>query len=260
LLALFLSLLASRERSEFSHDRRLPLLQSLKASFINRSFLTFVIANFFIQYALITVLAATPFYAKYVLHAAPDAITFILGVGFLVALPMLFFWRRLAKRAGAKIILLTALLLLALSLIPLFYINRLDVRVAWTAVLVGAAVAGYLLVADVLLADIIDEDEVNTGVRREGMYFGLNTFVTRFSIGLEAVSLSSVFMLFGYNPYIYTQPGTLATGLRILIAGLPIAALAVGFIIFLFFPLSGKRLDSMREKLAHLHRKKGVFN
>jgi GPH family glycoside/pentoside/hexuronide:cation symporter len=95
-------------------------------------------------------------------------------------------------------------------------------------------------------------------VRREGTYFGLNTFVTRFSIGFEAVSLSGVFLLFGYNPYIYTQPATLVTGLRLLIAGLPIAALAIGSLIFLFYPLSGKRLDSMREKLAELHAKKGI--
>ena len=258
LLTLFLSLRASRERTEFSRDPHLSLFRSLKASFVNRSFLTFALANLFIQYALITIMAAVPFYAKYVLKATPDAITFILGVGFLTALPMLFFWRRLARRAGVKIILLIALLLLALSLVPLFYIKNLDIHIAWTAVLVGAAIAGYLLVADVLLADIIDEDEVKTGVRREGTYFGLNTFVTRFSIGFEAVSLSGVFLLFGYNPYIYTQPATLVTGLRLLIAGLPIAALAIGSLIFLFYPLSGKRLDSMREKLAELHAKKGI--
>jgi GPH family glycoside/pentoside/hexuronide:cation symporter len=249
-LSLLFSLLASRERVSFSRDARLSLRQSLKASFVNRSFLTFVLANFFIQYALITVLAATPFYAKYVLKASPDALTFILGVGFLVALPMLFFWRRLAKMVGAKWILLASILLLALSLTQLFYLKSLGNRVAWTAVLVGTAVAGYLLVADVLLADIIDEDEVKTGVRREGTYFGLNTFVTRFSIGLQAVSLSLVLLFFGYTPYIYTQPGTLALGLRILIAGLPILALLIAAAIMVFYPLSGKKLQAMQEKLA----------
>ena len=258
LISLFLSLLASRERVEFSRAPRLPVLRSLKACLANRSFLTFAAANFFVQYALLTILAATPFYAKYVLKAAPDALTFILGVGFLAALPMLFFWRRLAKMAGAKIIFLAALLLLALSLAQLFYITNLNDRVAWTAVLIGAAIAGYLLVADVLLADIIDEDEVTTGLRREGTYFGLNTLITRCSVGLEAVSLGAVLLRFGYNPYIYTQPRTLAAGLRLLIAGLPIAALVLGAAVFLFYPLSGRKLKTMREKLAELHAEKGV--
>ena len=147
-------------------------------------------------------------------------------------------------------ILLASILLLALSLTQLFFIKSLNNRIAWTAVLVGTAVAGYLLVADVLLADIIDEDEVKTGVRREGLYFGLNTFVTRFSIGLQAVSLSLVLLFFGYTPYIYTQPGTLAIGLRILIAGLPIGALLIAAVIMVFYPLSGKKLQAMQEKLA----------
>lgn len=254
MLALFISLLASRERPEFSREPQPPLFQTLKASLINRSFMTFALANLFIQYSIITIMAATPFFAKYVLKATPQAITVILAGGFLLALPMLFFWRRLARRAGAKRTLQAALMLLALSLTLFFFINRLDSLTMWVTVLIGAAVAGYLLVADVMLADIIDEDEVKTGVRRAGAYFGLNSLVTRFSIGFEAVSLSAVFMLSGYNPYIYTQPRALATGLRVLIAGLPIIALLIASAILLFYPLSGKKLEAMQEKLAELRR------
>jgi glycoside/pentoside/hexuronide:cation symporter, GPH family len=250
MLALFIALLASRERPEFSREPQPRIFQALKASLVNRSFLTFVLANLFIQYSLITVMAATPFFAKYVLKAAPQAITVIMATGFLIALPLLFFWRWLAGKVGAKRTLQSAVILLALALAPLFFINSLESSILWVLILVGAAAAGYLLIADVMLADIIDEDEVNTGARRAGAYFGLNSFVTRFSIGLEAVSLSAVFLLFGYNPYIYTQPKTLALGLRILIAGLPIAALLIASAILLFYPLSGKKLEAMREKLA----------
>jgi len=259
MLALFLSLHASREEPKFSRDPSLPFWPALKAALANRSFLTFVLANLLIQYALITLMAAAPFYAKYILQASPEAIAVVMLVGFFTALPMLIFWRRLARRGGAKRVMILSLGLLALGLIPLFYIRVLnDSRIAWVAVLTGAAVAGYLLLNDILLADVIDEDELATGTRREGTYFGLNTFITKFSLALEAVSLSSVFLLYGYNPYIYTQPKTLGDGLRLLIAGLPIAALVLAIVALAFYPLSGKRLEAMREKLAELHRRKGI--
>lgn len=242
-LVLFLSLLASREHYEWVRKPRLPFWPALQASLLNRSFLTFVTANLLIQYALIMVLAATPFYAKYILKAQPEAITAILLIGFLAALPMLIMWRRLARMVGAKRVLIAILALFALALVPFFYINGLDDgRIAWVAVLIGAAVAGYLLVADVMLADIIDEDEMKTGTRREGAYFGLNTFITKWALGLQAVSLSSVFLIFGYNPYIYTQPRGLTAGLRLLIAGLPMIALLLAAVVLAFYPLTGKRV------------------
>ena len=54
--------------------------------------------------------------------------------------------------------------------------------------LVGAANSGITLVRysipprrerDIVLSDVIDEDELRTGQRREGSYFGVNAFVER---------------------------------------------------------------------------------
>jgi len=126
------------------------------------------------------------------------------------------------------------------------------------AALLGASLAGFILISDLILSDIIDEDEVNTGVRREGAYFGMNAFITRFAIGLEAFSLSAVFVICGYNPYIYTQYAEFRSGLRWLISGIPIGALILGFVMMLLYPLAGKKLESMKEKLKAHHAEKGI--
>jgi GPH family glycoside/pentoside/hexuronide:cation symporter len=127
-----------------------------------------------------------------------------------------------------------------------------------TSVLIGIGLAGFILISDIIISDVIDEDETITGVRREGIYFGVNAFITRFAIGLEAFCMGAVFLFSKYNPYIYTQPREFLSGLRLLIAGFPILAMALAFIIMFFYPLSGERLKQLRERLCSLHAKKGI--
>lgn len=256
-LSLAAAIWGSREAIEFNADRQLSLREALADSFGSRSFLTFVFANFFVQFAFLTVLAAIPFFAKYVLAADPPTIATILATAFLTAVPMLFVWRRIAVRFGARRALLASLVVLALALTPLLFLSEISLIIL-TSALIGAGLAGFNLTADIVLADVIDEDETNTGARREGMFFGLNTFIGRFAIILQAISLSAVFVLTGYNPYIHTQPAAFFGGLRCLLAGLPTAALAAGFCLMFFYPLTGEKLKEMKVKLGEIHRQKGI--
>ena len=50
------------------------------------------------------------------------------------------------------------------------------------AVFIAFGLAGLLVLLDVLENDVVDEDEIKTGVRREGMYFGVNGFMIRLGI------------------------------------------------------------------------------
>lgn len=256
-LSLLIAIRGSSEKKEFIPDRPLGLLPALKATLNNRSFLSFAFANLFVQYTFTLLLATVPFFAKYILKANPQEITSILAAAFLTAIPMLFVWRFLTVKFGAKKCFMASMLVLALFLIPLFFIKSFGL-VLLTSALIGIGLAGFILISDVIISDVIDEDEMNTGTRREGMFFGMNAFITRFAIGLEAFSMSAVFILSGYNPYVFTQTHGFEGGLRLLIAGLPIIALAFGFAIMFLYPLAGKRLEEMRSKLKELHEKKGV--
>lgn len=256
-IALLVAVWGSHERREFEKDRRLSLGAALKATLKNRSFLSFVFANLFVQYTFTIILATIPFFAKYVLNARPEEIALILAAAFLTAIPMLFVWRVLTVKFGAKRCFMASMLVLAFFLIPLFYLKSFGL-VLLNSALIGCGLAGFILIADVIISDVIDEDEVNTGSRREGMFFGMNAFITRFAIGLEAVSMSVVFIYSGYNPYVFTQGREFQSGLRLLIAGLPILALALGALAILFYPLVGKKLEEMRAKLKEVHARKGI--
>lgn len=257
-LTLFIAILGSHERVELANDKRLKFSQALKATLENRSFLTFVLANLFIQFAFTMVLAMIPFFTKYVLGASSVSITYGLAVAFLTVIPMLFVWEKVALRFGAKKCFLSAMTVVIVGLIPLLVVSETS-QILVVAALLGAGLAGFILVADLLIADVIDEDEVKTGERREGMFYGMNAFITRFAIGMETFCISWVFMASGYNPYVYTQPADFVSGIRVLIAAFPMAALLISFIIMFLYPLAGKNLDTMEEKLVAVHQGKGII-
>ena len=72
-----------------------------------------------------------------------------------------------------------------------------------------------MLIGDVIVADVIDEDEVKTGHQRAGMYFGMSGFI----ITLSGLLVSSVFGLvmpaFGYDTLLDVQPASVEMGFRI---------------------------------------------
>lgn len=255
--ALLVTLWGSREHMRYSHEKQLSAWKSFKATFKNRSFMTFVFSNLFVQYTFTIILATLPFFTKYVLDVGTQQTAAILAVAFLSAIPALYVWGALTVRFGAKRCFMAAMAVLALFISPLLFVNSFWGTLV-TSALAGIGLAGFILIVDVLISDVIDEDELRTGSRREGMYFGVNAFITRFAIGLEALSMGLIFVLARYNPYVYTQPREFLLGLRLLVAGLPILALLLAFLIISFYPLSGKNLDNMRRKLSQLHARKKV--
>lgn len=235
--AYLVSLKGSRENLNNSEGAKLPPLKAMSETFRNIPFIIFVTSNLLIQYAFTMVLATMPFYAKYVLEVNPESTSLILLSTFVVAMPMMFVWRAIAVKFGAKPCYMAAILFFIAGLIPFLFIKGFEPAVL-TCSLLGAGLAGIILLSDVLISDVIDQDKVTTGVRREGMYFGVNAFVCRFAIALEALSIGIMFNSTRYNPVIFSQTKQFLLGLRFLAAGLPIVALAFAFVIMLFYPLS----------------------
>ncbi|MFC1559635.1 MFS transporter [Candidatus Margulisiibacteriota bacterium] len=254
-VAYLVSLLGSKEKREFMQDKALGLKDAILNTFKNRSFLTFVISNLFIQYAFTMVLAMIPFYAKYVLKIRSIEMTLMLMATFVVAFFMMFIWRAVANRFGARNSYLIAILYFAVSLLPFIFFKNYAVNIMICGSL-GVGLAGIILISDVIISDVIDADELKTNTRREGMYFGVNAFVTRFAIALEALSIGVVFNLTGYNPYIFTQTRSFLTGIKILMAIFPAIAFIIALGIMIMYPLHGKVLDELRRNLDALHVKK----
>ncbi|MBC7265024.1 MAG: MFS transporter [Chloroflexi bacterium] len=253
--AFWISLLGSRERKELTSREAMPLFPAFRATLTNRSFLTFVGANLMICYIWSWLSAMVPFFTKYIIGAGEQQMSLLFLGMFVTSMAFYPVWRKVALRLGSK-----GTLALAVSLFVIFMSLVLVVRDLPQALvmmlLVGAANSGITLVREILLSDVIDEDELRTGLRREGNYFGVNAFVERLAMVLVGGSTSLVLGLSGYTPEVTPQPASVVWGLRLGMSLLPLIALVVFVAALRYYPLDKERVIELKATLEKLHQGK----
>lgn len=95
--------------------------------------------------------------------------------------------------------------------------------------LLGAPAAGFMVLPNTVLADVIDYDEKSTGRRREALFFGVQGVVQRILLGLSMLS-------FTLAPYVSGAGMNSARTLRLMAVLCAIACFAA-FLVFSRYPL-----------------------
>lgn len=238
------------EREDLRTDTSFPFGQALKATFLNRSYLTAAGAQAMRFFATGILQAGMLFYLKYSLKVAEGMATVIFGIAFLVAMLTLYPWRNwVANRLDSRRTLMLANAVMILGIIPLGFSPSL-IFTYLAAVVIGIGLGGLVLIGDVIITEVIDEDEVQTGHQRAGMYFGMSGFV----ITLSGLLVSTVFGImmpaFGYDTLLEVQPATVDLGFRLFLT----IPTTIGFLLAIFllwlYPLHGKKLQNIKEVLA----------
>ena len=253
------SLLGSRERKEASEEEALPLVAAFKETLINRSFLAFVGANLMICYIWSWLSAMVPFFTKYVLKAGEGQTSLVFVGMFITSMACYPLWRKVALRLGSKRTLALAVTLFVVFMLPVLIVANLP-QAFVMMLFVGAANSGITLVRDIVLSDVIDEDELHTGRRREGSYFGVTAFIERLVMVLIGGSSSLVLGLSGYNASLATQPPSVALGIRLGMSLLPGVALVIFLVALKYYPLGKEQVVVLRGKLDALHRQKAEWH
>jgi len=239
-----------KERTEFSEDYKTApsIITSLKYSLKNKSFRIFVVG-------MLPMVA--PLYGKAVLGIS-DAMLLgiLLGLAFISAAFFMAFWRFIINKFGMKKGVMISMVVFIISLSPFMFI--FDVTTAFIAfIFVGIGISGAIYFGDILLSAIIDEDELTTGTRRDGGYYGINALLTKLSTILVILSINVVFNSVGWATFdpVGTTEYTIF-GLRSLMFIFPAVALIIGLIAIRKFPLTKEKYEEIKVKLEALHNEK----
>ncbi len=254
-LFVYISIIGIHEREEFLADEPLNTWDALKSTFVNRSFITYVLGWFMIEVVIMTVLSSMAFYTKYVLNASDEFTAFVFLLAFSSALIFILIWRVITNKIGSRNAMIFGIIVFGMELLMFLFIETIQ-QLLVLAVLLGMGIAPVMLLPDLLIAEVIDEDELKTGVRREGMYFGANAFVIRLSTVVEAIIISTILTYFGYDSNLSVQPASVAIGLRLLVGAIPIIFIAIAIISYIAYPLHGDYLKDIKDQLEELHKKK----
>jgi GPH family glycoside/pentoside/hexuronide:cation symporter len=237
----------SEERAEVN-GVKFNVTQAIRHTFANQAFVRYVLGSFCVQFCFALLPAAIPFFTKYVLREAETFNTVLLGTLFIIAIVFIYPWSRGIARWGTRNIALWTTGLLGAALVPFMWVGHLPGAIA-TVVALGAVLAGLMVLLDVMLAEVIDEDERRTGERREGMYYGMNGFIVRWGVSLQAVVMGVVLERSGYMADGANQPESVEAGIRWMLSGIPILALLIGLIFFYIYPLRNKNINSSNQQI-----------
>lgn len=248
-----------KERPEFTKvDEPLGILDSLKYTFKSRSFVTLVSANFF-QILMQSLVIGSVFYlADYVLQTS----TIILLV--FIFLPLILgIWitPKLIDRFGVLRADQFLLVIGGIGLIILIFMPDL-ITIGVSLAIAGIGFVGPLVYTNVLFAQVADEDELRTGVRREGVFFGINALITKpaqsFALIIPAalLSLAGFIPRNGGPPMVDAQPEAVFIAIRIFIGLIPGLCLLIAAAILQLYPLKGEYWQEVQEKVLIMHEEK----
>ncbi|MHA1374548.1 MAG: MFS transporter [Promethearchaeota archaeon] len=246
-------------RAEFKEDyKKAPsFFNNLKFCVKSKSFMRYIpaeIANWFV-YGMLPVIV--PIYGEFILgFTDPFMISLLLGTTFLsAALFMTLIWKPLVQKIGPRKSWLISMSIWIISLMPLLVLGpNMELMAFIIFFLIGIGLSGSLYIIDIIIADIVDEDEIETGMRREGGYYGVNIFFQRFATVFVFLIMGSVFLIADWGVF---DPITLpALEIRSLMSIYPSIALIIAIIAIYFYPLDGDRLKQVKEKRDEIHQEK----
>jgi GPH family glycoside/pentoside/hexuronide:cation symporter len=248
-----------KERPEFHLlDEPLKLWPAIKYTFSSRSFLILVAQNFASILMQALILGALFYVADYVMQISAMVLIACVFLPLIIGVPITSLIRRRFGVVGAQQILL---LIAGVALVSIMIVPTPLIPVCLA--LAGFGLSGPQTLTNVLFAQVADEDELCSGVRREGVFFGVNALLTK-PAQLVALSLFPfILQVTGFvtreanQGQIYLdQPSNAVTGIKALVGLIPGVALLLGALILTWFPLRGNHLQTVQKEVLKLHAEK----
>lgn len=191
-----------RQAKASQRPAELGLRAALAATLANRSFLLFLPTFALFQLGFQVIVGSLPFLVETVLET-DDAGAWVsalaaVAIGTMVAMIPLaaLLARRRTKRGAYRVSMLAAVALFPLLALAGFLPGIPDeAQLVLAAVLAGIPIAGNYLFPAPLTADIVDDDSLRTGLRREATYYGAQNFVEKTTSALAPLVLGALLEL-----------------------------------------------------------------
>lgn len=240
--------LSSREaieaRNIASSVPEIPIKQQLKIAFNNKAFL-YVIGIYLCSWLGVQLTASILIY--YVvswigMNEAAFPLVAIAVQG--TALVMLFFWKSVSNRLGKKTVYYLGMVVWIIAQAALFVIQPGQIVFLYiAAIMAGFGVSVAYLIPWSMIPDVIELDELNTGQRREGIFYSFMVLLQKFGLALALLLVGQALEWSGFveqipGEAIPVQPDSALLAIRIAIAPLPTVFLVIGLVLTYFYPIT----------------------
>lgn len=254
-VSIYLCVWGTRQRlvamsSYFTHTQTqdsLPMREQIRIVFSNQPFLC-VIGIYLFSWAAAQITATIlPYFVVNWMGMPEQNFTFVAIAVQGTALLMTFIWSPICQRVGKKTVYFLGIPLWILAQVGLFFLQPGQESLLYgLAVLAGIGISTVYLIPLAMLPDVIDLDELKTGQRREGIFYGFVAQLLKLGIALSLFLVGKSLDWAGFisthsGEAVPIQPDSALFAIRLMMAPIPALILLCGLVLAYFYPLSREK-------------------
>ncbi len=253
-LIVFFSTYFFKENHYAKAEEQFDFIKSFKACFTNRSFVVFEVLSFTIIFVQTALMQGIWYYFDVL---AMPRLPLLVALGLGIVLGVLA-WIRWRDRWGIKFCAQLFTLAFAIGCGLITVLGRSVLFATGGFFLFGVGFSGGMYLIPLMNGDVVDMDEHRTGLRREGMYAGINSFITKPAISIAMWALLTLMTAYGYNDKLPAAAQSYEAGTGVLVGwGGPAGVLLLlSFIALFFYPLAGAEWTDIKARLGVVHQEK----
>ena len=245
-----------RNIRKIQKQERVGLIESFKTTCRNRTFVKLVIAFVLVIIGFQFVMGFNNFIMiYYVFSGNKDAASVLMGLngtiwaitGIVGVLPMAWISERIGKRN--TVIFSFSLLVVGNLLKIVCYNQAMPYLTIIPTVLLSWGMVMCFSLVNSMNADICDEDELNTGTRREGSYYAVYGWWWKAAVSIAYVVSGYLLQVTGYNADLAQQSESALFWLRFWEIGLPAVLVIIAILILTRYSLTEARAYEIKELL-----------
>lgn len=236
---------ATRERGRSFASDQPVLFLSYKEALRNRQFL-FVLLPFALNTTGITIVTASLIYFFKYIHHNESLLTIALVILLVTAMFCLPLAVMISGRLGKRNTYIGGILLVMASLLVLFSIGHLVPVQGVYAIMffTGIGLSTHFVMPWSMLPDVVEFDYALNGVRREGIYYGIWTFMSKIGSAFAGFLGGTVLQLSGYIANSELTASAI-WGIRLLVGPLAALFFLLSIIILRFYSIDKSRYQEI---------------
>lgn len=230
-------------------------LEGLGIAFRNRAFVLVTVIYLLSWLSIQFVQNNLILYVRYWMGAEAQFGLLILAVQF-SSFVFVLIWTRVSQHQGKQRTYYIGMSVWIVVCVMLFFVQPGQMPLLFLlAVLAGAGVSIGYIIPWSMIPDVIEQDELETGQRREGVFYGFFVFMQKLGLSLGLAISNFVLEATGYlNPVagaaLPVQPPGVLMALRVFVSFAPAIVLLFSFLAVRAYPITRERHAAMRAQLA----------
>ncbi len=238
-------------------EAEIPFLEQIRIAFNNRPFLYVVGIYLFAWLALQITASIIPFYVTFWMGLENFYLPALLVQG--MAIPMMLPCNLLSRRLGKKGLFYTGIGIWLVVQVGLFFLQPGQTGFLHVLCLVASfGVATAYVVPWAMLPDVIELDELQTGRRREGVFYSFMTLLQKLGLAAGLFLVGAALEWSGFLAEQTTQPNSALLAIRGFMGPVPLVLLACGLVLCYLYPITREVHGEILLKLSEQRRQQAA--